>query len=77
MVFESTDWEHPGAKNFSAPTFYTFASNNLTYECTYNNPTNRTIRYGNNVTTDEMCMAIGYFFPAVALKACYNNFLVN
>ena len=72
MVFASDDWEHPGAQAWMTTPFYTFASGKLTYECTYDNPTNRTIIH--TVTapqTDEMCMASGYFFPATKPTICY------
>ena len=72
IVFESTDWEHPGAKRWDLP-FYTFNTSKLTYECTYNNPSNRTIRTGDSAQTDEMCMASGYFFPATRPMFCFNN----
>jgi Copper type II ascorbate-dependent monooxygenase, C-terminal domain len=72
IIFESTDWEHPGAKRWDQP-FYSFNTNKLTYECTYNNPTNRTIRTGDSAQTDEMCMASGYFFPATRPMFCFNN----
>jgi hypothetical protein len=75
MVFESADWEHPGAKAWDKATpFYTFSSGKLTYECTWNNPTTRTITTGDSAQTDEMCMASGYFFPATKPVFCYNSF---
>jgi len=73
-MFASTDWEHPGIVSFMEPaTFYTFASNRLTYECTYANPTNRTITSGDSAVTDEMCMASGYYFPANKPLFCLDN----
>jgi hypothetical protein len=71
VVFESNDWEHPGAKQL-AP-FYQFSSGKLTYECTYNNTSSRVIMAGPSAQTDEMCMASGYFFPATRPVFCYNN----
>lgn len=76
VVFASDDWEHPGAKAWMTNPFYTFASGQLTYECTYNNPTNRTITTGDSAATDEMCMASGYVFPATKATICYNNNIV-
>jgi hypothetical protein len=76
VVFASDDWEHPDAAVFTAPSFYTFATNKLTYACTYNNTGDnktRTVTTGNSAATDEMCMASGYYFPASAPKFCYNN----
>jgi hypothetical protein len=74
MVFQSTDWEHPGAATWDKATpFYSFTSGKLTYECTYTNPTTRTIKTGDSAQTDEMCMASGYFFPTTRPVFCYNN----
>ena len=73
-VFTSNDWEHPGNAAFAGPQFYTFASGKLTWECTYNNTgTNagRTITDGDSAKTDEMCMATGYFFPAIQPAGCF------
>ncbi len=71
-VFSSTDWEHPGAQTWMTSPFYTFTSG-VTYKCTYNNPTNRTITSGDSAATDEMCMASGYYFPATKSIICLNS----
>ena len=76
VVFASDDWEHPGAQAWMTSPFYTFDTGKLTYECTYNNPTNRTITTGDSAATDEMCMASGYIFPATKATICYNSFIV-
>lgn len=77
MVFESDDWEHPAGVAWDDAPFYSFASGELTYQCDYVNPTDRTITTGPSAETDEMCMAIGYFFPAEAAKMCLNSTVVN
>jgi len=72
-VFLSNDWEHPGNQAFSAPSFYEFSSGKLTWECTYNNTgdnAGRTITDGQSAKTDEMCMATGYYFPAIGPRGC-------
>ncbi|HWF83630.1 MAG TPA: hypothetical protein VG222_02220, partial [Vicinamibacterales bacterium] len=71
MVFTSTDWQHPGAQNWAAPSFYTFTSPMLTWQCTYDNTGSNaasTIVAGQSAQTNEMCMATGYYFPATAPK---------
>ncbi len=73
MVFESTDWEHPGDRRWSAPEFHTFSSGEMTWECTYTNMgenQDRTIRAGQSAKTDEMCMMTGYYFPANGPRGC-------
>jgi len=76
MVFDSTNWEHPGAKTWAATPFFTFA-HGLTYQCNYSNPNAYVIHTGDSAQTDEMCMATGYYFPAPNGKAhvCLNSFL--
>jgi hypothetical protein len=67
QIFSTTDWEHPGAKNWMTTPFYTFTSPTLTWECTYNNTGSNaamTVVAGPSAATNEMCMAVGYFFPA-------------
>ncbi len=85
VVFQSDDWEHPGAATFMTPnTFYSFTTPStttagmmsLTYACTYDNPSNREITAGNSAVLNEMCMASGYYFPATRPRFCFNNFLV-
>lgn len=72
VAFASEDWEHPGTKDWMSAPFYTFANNQLTWSCTYNNADpSRTIRSGDSAETEEMCMATGYYFPATTPKICY------
>jgi hypothetical protein len=73
LVFETSDWEHPGAMLMDAGPFLTFASGKITYACTYDNPSNQAIRSGESAQTDEMCMATTYYFPATRPMFCYNN----
>ena len=76
MVVDSTDWEHPSVTNWNTGSFFTYASNSVTWTCHYKNdgetalPDNsaKTIYAGAHATTDEMCMATGYFFPATGPK---------
>jgi hypothetical protein len=75
-VFESTNWEHPGATTFAGPSFVSYASGELTYECTYDNPGNVVIQTGDSAEFNELCVAVGYFFPATKALFCYNDFLV-
>lgn len=73
MVFESTNWEHPGARTWATEPFFTFASGRLTYKCEYFNSTANPVREGQSAQTNEMCMAVGYFFPAERATICVNG----
>ena len=75
MVFDSTDWEHPGSQNWMSTPFYTFTGK-LNWQCTYDNTGDNkanTIVQGQSAQTNEMCMATGYFFPATGPKFCVAN----
>lgn len=80
MVFESTDWEHPGDRNWTAAPFFSFASGKLSYQCDYRNATGSPapITDGPSAATNEMCMAIGYFFDTASTATtshyCLNSF---
>ncbi len=76
MVFESDNWDHPGAATWAADPFFSFSSGRISYRCEYDNTTGSRIRTGDSAQTDEMCMAVGYFFPASAAKFCINSFAV-
>ena len=70
-IFESTDWEHPGAKSWMATPFYSFSGTSLTWTCTSDNTGDnaaRTVVAGSSAQTNEMCMATGYFFPSTGPK---------
>ena len=72
-VFTSTDWEHPGEKRWDVPTYYQFQNPTITWSCTYNNTgdnATRTVTSGSSAQTNEMCMATGYYFPAVGPRGC-------
>lgn len=83
MVFESTNWEEPGARLWNAAPFYEFAAGSLTYRCEYDNRTGPTsgqnVQEGDSAATDEMCMAVGYYFiegGQARTRYCANSFLV-
>ena len=72
-VVVSNDWQHPAVATFVTPNFVTFASG-LTYHCDYFNSSNFTLHSGDSEVSDEVCMGIGYFFPAdTGPKLCINN----
>lgn len=79
MVFESDDWEHPGSRHWEVAPFFSFASGTLNYQCDYLNEygTPDPVTEGPSAATDEMCMAIGYYFDpdrlTVPSRFCLNS----
>jgi hypothetical protein len=60
-----TDWEHPGMSLWNAPDFLTVnAGDSFTYSCTYRNDATTPVTVGETAASNEMCMAIGYYYPA-------------
>lgn len=70
-IFDSTDWEHPGTTSWGTPSFYTFASGKLGYQCEYVNQNDYRIQTGDSAATDELCMAIGFYFPSLDGRGQY------
>jgi hypothetical protein len=64
-LVHTTDWEHPDVALWSAPGFLTVKSgDSFSYSCAYENKTSSVITVGETAATNEMCMAIGYYYPA-------------
>jgi hypothetical protein len=66
-LVHTTDWEKPDFKQYQAAPFLTFKTGEkFHYSCTYQNDRNVPVTVGNSAETNEMCMAVTYFFPATA-----------
>jgi hypothetical protein len=64
-VVDTTDWESPDVGLFYAPNFLTVKQgDSFTYSCAYSNTTSSPVLVGETAASNEMCMAIGYYFPA-------------
>jgi hypothetical protein len=77
VAFES--WDHPGAQQWSTSPFFSFTSGVLSYQCEYVNPNTYQIGFGDSVTREEMCMAMGYYFPATGATGymCLDGAILN
>jgi hypothetical protein len=64
-IVDTTDWEHPDVGLWNAPNFLTVQSgDSFTYSCAYSNTGPTAVTVGETAASNEMCMAIGYYFPA-------------
>ena len=60
-----TDWEHPGVSLWSGPDFLTVKQgDSFSYSCSYVNTATTAVTVGETAASNEMCMAIGYYYPA-------------
>jgi hypothetical protein len=59
------DYQHPGVAVWNAPNYLTLGQGDyFTYSCSYQNDGNTTVVVGQYAATNEMCMMMGYYFPA-------------
>jgi hypothetical protein len=72
LVIETRDWAHAALERWPAP-YLTFASKQLSYECNYTNTTTQTLTTGESAIANEMCMAVGVYFPATKDTFCLNS----
>ncbi len=60
-----TDWEHPGVSLWDGPDFLSVKQgDSFTYSCSYVNTASTAVTVGETAASNEMCMAIGYYYPA-------------
>jgi hypothetical protein len=70
-LVHTTDWEKPDLRSYQAAPFLTFKTGEkFHYSCSYQNDRNLPTTVGNSADTNEMCMAVTYFFPASATGSC-------
>ena len=73
QVLETLDWEHATVNRYGDPYLH-FSSGKLTYRCSYHNTTDQPLTTGESALTNEMCMAVGLYFPASRDHYCLNSF---
>jgi hypothetical protein len=64
-IVHSTDWENPDVGLWNAPNFLTVQTGDkFKYDCHFVNTGSAPVTFGETAATGEMCMSIGYYFPA-------------
>jgi hypothetical protein len=64
MVFDNVNWQNPRPASWDTTPFFSFASQKISYQCDYANPNGYRIQSGDLAKKDEMCVTVGYYFPA-------------
>jgi hypothetical protein len=62
MLYQTTQWSEPVPKNFS-PALLLHAGDTITWTCSFDNPTNTTLTFGESATQNEMCILVGVVYP--------------
>jgi len=65
-IADTTDYESPDVALWNGPFLTTKSGDQFTYSCSYANTTASPVTVGETAATNEMCMSIGYFFPATS-----------
>ena len=72
QLVKSTDWEVPMERKWLTDPYLTFQpGEKFHYSCDYMNDLPMTVTSGPSAQTNEMCMAITYYFPASAGGSCF------
>ena len=70
-IVHTTDWENPGTHVWGPPDFLTTkAGDSFSYSCSYKNTLSQTLTFGETAAHNEMCLAIGYYFPDTISASC-------
>lgn len=69
-LFRTTDWAHPEFVQFSPP-IYLEPGQGFRYTCTFRNDTDHVLVFANQ-QDQEMCMLLGYYYPADGNILCLN-----
>jgi hypothetical protein len=75
MVLETLDWEHATVRRFDQP-YYQFSTGKLDYHCEYHNTSDQPLETGESAIANEMCMAIGLYFPSHGDTFCINSLTI-
>lgn len=76
MVLETLDWAHATLGRWDSP-YLKFSSGKLDYRCTYHNTLSVPLETGESAINNEMCMAVGLYFPANGDTFCLNSLTVT
>lgn len=72
LLVETLDYERPPITKFPSP-FLDLGGDKIFYSCEYRNDTDQTVTVGDSAVNEEMCMAVGYYFPAAGITVCLGS----
>jgi hypothetical protein len=62
-LYETTDWDEPVATAYNPPVLLN-PGDKITWTCTYNNDSGRTLTFGESAAINEMCIFTGRFYSS-------------
>jgi hypothetical protein len=70
MLYDGTAWQEPVLQRFDPPLALK-SGTKITWACTYDNNTGKTLTFGESAATNEMCIFPGEFFNATGTQISY------
>ena len=70
-VADDKDWTSPALEQFD-PAIALDGTNGLSYQCSWTNPTNAAVTFGESAL-DEMCFIILYYYPSFGTDLCIDG----
>lgn len=62
-LYETTQWDEPVAQGYDPPVLLN-PGDKITWSCTYNNDSGRTLTFGESAAVNEMCIFTGRFYSS-------------
>lgn len=69
-LYDGTEWQEPPPKSFNPP-LHLASGTRITWACTYNNTTGKTLTFGESAGTNEMCIFPGEFYNSTGQQISY------
>jgi len=73
VLYDGTEWAEPKAKTWDPPKMLA-AGTQITWSCTYDNQTGRTLTFGESANTNEMCIFPGEFYNSTGGQITTQSF---
>jgi hypothetical protein len=64
LLYETRDWAEPEPWTFSPPRLLK-AGSTIDVACDFDNPTDQALSFGESAATNEMCIFVGGYYPAL------------
>lgn len=64
LLYETKDWAEPEPWTFSPPRLLK-AGSTIDVACDFDNPTDQSLSFGESAATNEMCIFVGGYYPAL------------
>jgi hypothetical protein len=69
-LYDGTEWQEPPPKSFNPP-LHLASGTQITWACTYDNTTGKTLTFGESAAANEMCIFPGEFYNSTGQQITY------